>query len=132
MNKTSKFQKVLSVVLVMMMMLTCLTIVPMTASAAEAGASVWDGSTKTATDAYKGSGTAADPYQIANGADLAGLKALLSGKTDTYVVLTDNIDLDGKAFSQISYSGKLHLDGQNHTISGLTMSGTGFINTLTL
>src|SRR5512136_2453117 len=93
-----------------------------------------------------GSGTAKDPYQIATAADLIAL-----GETpadyDKHFILTADIDLDpnlpgGKAFDKAVIKpvgeGPLNIieeppfftgifDGDGHTISHLTIKGTGFL-----
>lgn len=65
-------KKVLSLLLTLCLVMT---FVPMAAFAEDAqNISVWDGSTAAAFAG--GTGTAEDPYQIANGAELAYLAAL--------------------------------------------------------
>lgn len=80
----------------------CFTLLP-TAALASDGA--WDGSTAAAFAG--GTGTAEDPYQIANGAQLAYLASSVnSGETYTgkNFVLTANIDLNGLPWTPIANS----------------------------
>jgi len=94
--------------------------------------------TSTVTQAFAysgGSGTAEDPYQIAAAADLI----LLGGTPDDYdkhFVLTADIDLDpnlpgGRVFDRAviaaGWKGPFNgvFDGNNHTISHLTINGEG-------
>ena len=65
----------------------------------------WDGSIATAFAG--GTGTESDPYQIANGAQLAYLASSVnSGETyeDKYFVLTANINLNGLPWTPIANS----------------------------
>ena len=78
---------------VLLALALCLSLLPATALAA---GGAWDGSIATAFAG--GTGTESDPYQIANGAQLAYLASSVnSGETYTgkYFVLTANIDLNG-------------------------------------
>ena len=80
----------------------CFTLLP-TAALASDGA--WDGSTAAAFAG--GTGTAEDPYQIANGAQLAYLASSVnSGETyeQKNFVLTANIDLNGLPWTPIANS----------------------------
>ncbi|MGW0229448.1 bifunctional YncE family protein/alkaline phosphatase family protein [Actinopolymorpha singaporensis] len=94
--------------------------------------------------ALNGSGTASDPYQVANPADLhAAVAAINADTSDTgaaaadYVVTSD-IDYQGETFPGINYfTGTF--DGRGHTIANLTygvgsggptISGTTYDNTL--
>lgn len=91
-----------------------------------------------------GSGTASDPYQITDAADLqTAVGAINADTSDTGAaaadyVLTSNIDYQGGTFSGINYFTGV-LDGQGHTISNLTygvgsggptISGSAYDNTL--
>ena len=103
----------------------CLTLLP-TAALASDGA--WDGSIATAFAG--GSGTESDPYQIANGAELAYLASSVnSGKTYTgkNFVLTANIDLNGLPWTPIgnSFSDAL-LEGSNYRIFAGNFDGNGY------
>ena len=84
----------------------------------------WDGETKTQPE--KGTGTAEDPYIIASGENLAWLcDQVNSGSADLSASLSDNINLNGKSWAGIgTYSSQYAgtLDGQGHTISGLSGS----------
>ena len=108
----------------------CFTLLP-TAALAEDDA--WNGSTAAAFAG--GTGTAEDPYQIANGAELAYLASSVnSGETyeDKYFVLTANINLNGLPWTPIanSFSDALfggtdyrifagNFDGKGYTISNV-------------
>ena len=110
----------------------CFTLLP-TAALAEDDA--WNGSTAAAFAG--GTGTAEDPYQIANGAELAYLASSVnSGETYTgkKFVLTVNIDLNGLPWTPIanSFSDALfggtdyrifagNFDGKGYTISNVSI-----------
>ena len=110
----------------------CFTLLP-TAALAEDDA--WNGSTAAAFAG--GTGTAEDPYQIANGAELAYLASSVnSGETyeDKYFVLTANINLNGLPWTPIanSFSDALfggtdyrifagNFDGKGYTISNVSI-----------
>ena len=103
----------------------CLTLLPTAALAADGA---WDGSIATAFAG--GSGTESDPYQIANGAELAYLASSVnSGKTYTgkNFVLTANIDLNGLPWTPIgnSFSDAL-LEGSNYRIFAGNFDGNGY------
>ena len=103
----------------------CFTLLP-TAALASDGA--WDGSTAAAFAG--GTGTAEDPYQIANGAQLAYLASSVnSGETYTgkNFVLTANIDLNGLPWTPIanSFSDAL-LGGSNYRIFAGNFYGNGY------
>lgn len=84
---------------------------------------------------FKGSGTAEDPYQIANAKQLAGLSALLTGGyysqyADKSYILTADIDLSGKVWAGI---GTIVYSYRNNVLSGVsyrgfkgTFNGNGF------
>lgn len=86
-----------------------------------------------------GSGSAAEPYLIANAAELKAFRDLVnSGENPTCAKLTADIDLEGEEWTPItSLTG--YLDGDGHTISNLTLkggngsynyqSGTVYVNT---
>ena len=103
----------------------CFTLLP-TAALAEDGA--WDGSIATAFAG--GTGTKSDPYQIADGAQLAYLASEVNkGKSyeNSYFVLTADIDLGNKEWTPIgidsnAFAGTFH--GNRHTISNLDFSST--------
>ena len=112
----------------------CFTLLP-TAVMAEESVNVWDGSTAAAFAG--GTGTAEDPYQIANGAQLAYLASSVNGGEtyeDKYFVLTANINLNGLPWTPIanSFSDALfegtdyslfagNLDGKGHTVSNISI-----------
>ena len=126
-------KKVLSLLLTLCL---AMTFVPMAAFAEDAqNISVWDGSTAAAFAG--GTGTAEDPYQIANGAELAYLASSVNNG-ETYeaknFVLTANIDLNGLPWTPIanSFSDALfggsdyrvfagNFDGKGYTISNVSI-----------
>lgn len=127
MTKNIPFRKrIFCAVLSVLLVLTCVCIFP-----ASAEAEVWDGSTAAA---YAGgTGTADDPYQIENGAQLKKFSdEVNSGNTDICAVLTKDIVLNEGTLTADTqnaniwvpigdfskkYSGTF--DGQGHTIRGL-------------
>ena len=90
--------------------------------------SVWDGNTAAAFAG--GTGTAEDPYQIANGAQLAYLASSVNNG-ETYeaknFVLTANIDLNGLPWTPIanSFSDAL-LGGSNYRVFAGNFDGKGY------
>ena len=105
----------------------CFTLLP-TAVMAEESVAAWDGSIATAFAG--GSGTGNDPYQIADGAQLAYLANSVNGGesyADTYFVLTANIDLGNKDWTPIanSFSDAL-LGGANYRIFAGNFDGKGY------
>ena len=113
------------IVSAVMALILCLTLLP-TAALASDGA--WDGSIDTAFAG--GTGTESDPYQIANGAELAYLASSVnSGETYTgkNFVLTANIDLNGLPWTPIgnSFSDAL-LEGSNYRIFAGNFDGNGY------
>ena len=126
-------KKVLSFLLTLCLVMT---FVPMAAFAEDAqNINVWDGSTAAAFAG--GTGTAEDPYQIANGAELAYLASSVNNG-ETYeaknFVLTANIDLNGLPWTPIanSFSDALfggsdyrvfagNFDGKGYTISNVSI-----------
>ena len=119
-------KKILSLLLALCLVMA---LVPMTAFAEDAqNISVWDGSTAAAFAG--GTGTAEDPYQIANGAQLAYLASSVnSGEayTGKNFVLTVNIDLNGLPWTPIanSFSDAL-LGGSNYRIFAGNFDGNGY------
>ena len=126
-------KKILSLLLTLCL---AMTFVPMAAFAEDAqNINVWDGSTAAAFAG--GTGTAEDPYQIANGAELAYLASSVNNG-ETYeaknFVLTANIDLNGLPWTPIanSFSDALfggsdyrvfagNFDGKGYTISNVSI-----------
>ena len=122
-------KKVLSILLALAL---CLSLLPTAALAVD---SAWDGSIATAFAG--GSGTGNDPYQIADGAQLAYLASEVNkGQTyeNSYFVLTADIDLVnhdwtpiGNSFSDALLGGKDYslfagnFDGKGHTISNISI-----------
>ena len=120
------------IVSAVMALILCLTLLPTAALAADGA---WDGSIATAFAG--GTGTESDPYQIANGAELAYLASSVnSGETYTgkNFVLTANIDLNGLPWTPIanSFSDALlgssdyrvfagNFDGNGYTISNVSI-----------
>ena len=119
-------KKVLSLLLTLCL---AMTFVPMAAFAEDAqNISVWDGSTAAAFAG--GTGTAEDPYQIANGAELAYLASSVNnGETyeDEYFVLTANIDLNGLSWTPIANSfADALLGGSDYRIFAGNFDGKGY------
>lgn len=103
----------------------CFTLLP-TAALASDGA--WDGSTAAAFAG--GTGTAEDPYQIANGAQLAYLASSVNnGETyeEKNFVLTANIDLNGLPWTPIanSFSNAL-FGGSDYRVFAGNFDGNGY------
>ena len=110
----------------------CFTLLPTAAMAAD---SAWDGNIATAFAG--GTGTGSDPYQIADGAQLAYLASEVNkGQTyeNSYFVLTADIDLAnhdwtpiGNSFSDALFGGTDYslfagnLDGKGHTIFNISI-----------
>ncbi len=126
-------KRILSVLLALCLVLS---LAPMTALAEDApGAAVWDGTVATAFAG--GTGTEEDPYQIADGAQLAYLASSVNGG-ETYegksFVLTADIDLNGLPWTPIAntFAAALlggsdcrvfagDLDGRGHTVSNVAI-----------
>ena len=122
-------KKILSILLALTL---CLTLLPTAALAADGA---WDGSIATAFAG--GTGTESDPYQIADGAQLAYLASEVNkGQTyeNSYFVLTADIDLGnhdwtpiGNSFSDALFGGTDYsvfagnLDGKGHTVSNISI-----------
>ena len=105
----------------------CFTLLP-TAVMAEESVGAWDGSTAAAFAG--GTGAAEDPYQIANGAQLAYLASSVnSGETyeEKNFVLTANINLKGLPWTPIanSFSDAL-LGGSNYRVFAGNFDGNGY------
>ena len=90
----------------------------------------WDGTT--AKKFAGGDGSKDNPYQISNGAELAYLAQQVNSEKidseDTFITLTNNIDLNNKAWTPIGNSDSVFagtFDGNGHTISGLYINITG-------
>ena len=119
-------KKLLSLLLALCLVMA---LVPMTAFAEDAqNINVWDGSTAAAFAG--GTGTAEDPYQIANGAQLAYLASSVNnGETyeEKNFVLTANIDLNGLPWTPIanSFSDAL-LGGSDYRIFAGNFDGNGY------
>ena len=119
-------KKLLSLLLALCLVMA---LVPMTAFAEDSqNISVWDGSTAAAFAG--GTGTAEDPYQIANGAQLAYLASSVnSGETyeEKNFVLTANIDLNGLPWTPIanSFSDAL-LGGSDYRVFAGNFDGNGY------
>ena len=114
----------------------CFTLLP-TAVMAEKSVDAWDGSV--AESFAGGTGTEEDPYQIANGAQLAYLAQFVNSDSNNdcageCFVLTADIDLAnhdwtpiGNSFSDALLGGKDYslfagnLDGKGHTISNISI-----------
>ena len=119
-------KKILSLLLSLCLVMT---FVPMAAFAEDAqNINVWDGSIAAAFAG--GTGTAEDPYQIANGAQLAYLASSVNnGETyeEKNFVLTANIDLNGLPWTPIanSFSDAL-LGGSDYRIFAGNFDGNGY------
>ena len=106
-----------------------MALVPVSAFAEDAqNINVWDGSTAAAFAG--GTGTAEDPYQIANGAQLAYLASSVNnGETyeEKNFVLTANIDLNGLPWTPIanSFSDAL-LGGSDYRVFAGNFDGNGY------
>ena len=90
----------------------------------------WDGTI--AEKIAGGDGSKDNPYQISNGAELAYLAQQVNSEKidseDTFITLTNNIDLNNKAWTPIGNSDSVFagtFDGNGHTISGLYINITG-------
>ena len=110
---------------VLLALALCLSLLPATALAADGA---WDGSIATAFAG--GTGTESDPYQIANGAQLAYLASEVNnGQTyeNSYFVLTADIDLGNQNWTPIanSFSDAL-LGGSNYRIFAGNFDGNGY------
>ena len=123
-----KFVKVLACYLALAMIIG---IVPAFTPVALA-ADTWNG-TDTAAAYAGGSGTSANPYLIATGAQLAYLASNVNGGTSyggTYFKLIDDINLDSKSWTSIgkdnghAFSG--FFEGNGKTISNLASSNSTF------
>ena len=122
-------KKLLSILLALSLLLTLLPTVALAADGA------WDGSIATAFAG--GTGTERDPYQIADGAQLAYLASEVNkGQPyeNAYFVLTADIDLGnhdwtpiGNSFSDALFGGTDYsvfagnLDGKGHTVSNISI-----------
>ena len=109
----------------LLILVLCFTLLP-TAALAEDDA--WNGSTAAAFAG--GTGTAEDPYQIANGAELAYLASSVnSGESyeEKNFVLTANIDLNGLPWTPIanSFSDAL-LGGSDYRVFAGNFDGNGY------
>ena len=119
-------KKLLSLLLALCLVMT---FAPMTAYAEDAqNINVWDGSTAAAFAG--GTGTAEDPYQIANGAQLAYLASSVnSGESyeEKNFVLTANIDLNWLPWTPIanSFSDAL-LGGSDYRVFAGNFDGNGY------
>ena len=111
----------------------CFTLLP-TAVMAEESVDAWDGSV--AESFAGGTGTEEDPYQIANGAQLAYLAQFVNSDFNNdcageCFVLTADIDLNGQQWEAIGKSGRNSadfsgtFDGQYHKIINLYHHYTG-------
>ena len=119
-------KKILSLLLTLCLVMT---FVPMAAFAEDVqNINVWDGSTAAAFAG--GTGTAEDPYQIANGAQLAYLASSVNGG-ETYTgknfVLTANINLNELPWTPIanSFSDAL-LGGSDYRVFAGNFDGNGY------
>lgn len=110
---------------VLLALALCLSLLPATALAADGA---WDGSIATAFAG--GTGTESDPYQIANGAQLAYLASEVNkGQKyeNSYFVLTADINLNNKDWTPIanSFSDAL-LGGSDYRVFAGNFDGNGY------
>ena len=141
-------KKIISVVLAVMMAISCTFMSISTVNAKTSDwttqSVIWDGTT--ASGFAGGDGTAANPYKISNGRELAYLLQTNNSGTSyagKYIVLTRDIYLNditnysswentppkNKWEGLNNFAG--NIDGRNHTVFGMFMEGTekvGFIN----
>lgn len=123
--KTRKLRQLLALLLSLCMMVGILPMGGMVI-AADSGEDKWNGSVASAFAG--GTGSAADPYQIATGAQLAYLSEQVSGGEsyeDKRFVLTADLNLDNRSWEPIGKEGspfRGSLDGQEHIISKLNIS----------
>ena len=120
-------KKIISLLIALTMVLSMGTALALNTSA------VWEGGV--ATGFAGGTGTEADPYQIASAIELALLAKMVNEDGDTcqgkYFKIIADIDLGGIAWDPIgNYLNKTevfqgHVDGDGHTISGLKVEATG-------
>lgn len=101
--------------------------VPVSARAEE-NVDKWDGSI--ATGFANGDGTQGNPFQIETAAQLAFFaKTVNEGQqyNGQYIVLKNNLNLDNKEWTPIgnsSHSFQGNFDGENHTVTGMKISGS--------
>lgn len=102
MKKKTLLKKVLSALMAMMMLFGTLMVLPVTASAAD----VWDGAS---INKPVGAGTAASPYLISSGAELAYVSVrnheifnLNGGSGPVYITLVNDINMGAKDFTPIN------------------------------
>jgi hypothetical protein len=72
-----------------------------------------------------GNGTSAKPYRISNCSQLAEINVQFG-----YYVIVRNIDCSGSPFTTLSVVFRGTLDGQNHTISNLNVTGSGLFTSI--
>ena len=106
---------------VIVLLTAALFVIPSLGTTADAA---WDGTTIAGTFA-EGKGTQDDPYQIANGEQLAYLAQQVNNdalSSDGYFVLTDDIDLGSKKWTPIGSDDYVFwgiFNGNGYTISNL-------------
>ncbi len=127
-------KRVLSAILSFCMLIGMVALIPV--SAADSTADVWDGSVASAFAG--GDGTAASPYQIATGAQLAYLAQCVNAGTadnayaSAHYQLTADIDLGGKGWAPIGsgdYDNNIFkgtFDGNGKTIKNLVWDGVSY------
>ena len=80
--------------------------------------------------ALEGDGSAETPYEIGTADELMEFAQKVNGgETGAYAVLTADIDLSGTDFTPIPTFGGT-FEGQGHTISGLSITGSGNVRGL--
>lgn len=75
-----------------------------------------------------GNGSQSNPYLISNANDLESMASNVTSSSGKYYRLTNDINMQGETFSPIGTSPsrafKGHFDGNNYTISNITLTGT--------
>ncbi len=134
-------KRVLSAILSLCMLIGMVGLMPVTVSAEDSDTGsttdVWDGSV--ASGFAGGDGTAANPYQIATGAELAYLATLINGDSvatynEKYYELKADIDLNNVGWAPIGSGDftnsvnifKGNFNGNSHTIKNLRWDGTTY------
>ena len=84
-------------------------------------------------DQYAGAsdaGTAAAPYLVADKYQMLAMRGLMPVNATTYFELLDDIDLAGVAWTPLNndnnFARGIYLEGNDHTISNLSVSGTAY------
>lgn len=117
--KHNTIKKWMAVLLCLLTVASTLVILPIGIGAASLPAA-WDGSSVTDWSKMKGTGSEADPYQIATPADYAAVvanAATWTASENQYFKLTADLNFGSKTIGGISISGLApKIDGDNHTM----------------